>query len=69
LSVTDTGRGIPPDHLERVFEPFFSTKVEGQGTGLGLSIVRNILVNHGAEVSVRSEVGRGTTFFVELDAS
>lgn len=69
LSVTDTGRGIPPDHLERVFEPFYSTKVEGQGTGLGLSIVRNILVNHGAEVSVQSEVGRGTTFFVELDAS
>jgi PAS domain S-box-containing protein len=62
LRVTDSGKGIPPDNLGRIFEPFFSTKGEGKGTGLGLSIVKNIVEQHGAEISVHSEVGTGTTF-------
>jgi len=61
---SDTGRGIPEENLERVFEPFFTTKDQGEGTGLGLSIVRNILVNHDGEISVASEVDKGTTFTV-----
>lgn len=65
---SDTGRGIPEENLERVFEPFFSTKDQGEGTGLGLSIVRNILVNHDGEISVASEIDRGTTFTVVLYA-
>lgn len=69
LCVIDTGLGIPSSDLAKVFDPFFTTKAEGQGTGLGLSIVRNILVNHGAEVHVESTVGQGTTFWVEMDVS
>ena len=64
--VTDSGRGIPEDYLERVFEPFFSTKGEGKGTGLGLSIVKNIIEQHGGSISVSSEVGAGTAFEVVL---
>jgi len=64
----DTGCGIPAANLDRVFEPFFSTKDQGEGTGLGLSIVRNILDNHDGEISVKSEVNRGTTFTVVLYA-
>jgi two-component system, NtrC family, sensor kinase len=66
LRVEDTGRGIPEANLKRVFEPFFSTKGEGQGTGLGLSIVRNIVQQHGGEIRVTSEVGRGTAFDILL---
>jgi signal transduction histidine kinase len=68
LVFSDTGCGIAKENLARVFEPFFSTKDQGEGTGLGLSIVRNILDNHDAEISVESEVGRGTTFTVVLYA-
>jgi two-component system, NtrC family, sensor kinase len=66
LRVEDTGRGIPEANLKRVFEPFFTTKGEGQGTGLGLSIVRNIVQQHGGEIRVTSEVGRGTAFDILL---
>jgi two-component system NtrC family sensor kinase len=66
LRVSDTGKGIPEANLKRIFEPFFSTKGEGQGTGLGLSIVRNIVEQHRGEIRVRSEVGRGTTFEIVL---
>jgi len=68
IAFADTGCGIPGANLERVFEPFFTTKDQGEGTGLGLSIVRNILDNHDGEISVASEVGRGTTFTVVLYA-
>jgi two-component system, NtrC family, sensor kinase len=64
----DTGCGIAPENLGRVFEPFFTTKDHGEGTGLGLSIVRNILDNHDGEISVASEIGRGTTFTILLYA-
>jgi signal transduction histidine kinase len=64
ITVSDSGHGIPKDQLDRIFEPFFSTKPEGRGTGLGLSIVRNILHNHNAQVDVDSNVGKGTTFTI-----
>jgi PAS domain S-box-containing protein len=66
VEVTDNGAGIAPEHLERVFEPFFSTKGEGKGTGLGLSIVRNIITQHRGELAVSSRLGAGTTFTVTL---
>jgi PAS domain S-box-containing protein len=66
LRVADNGRGIPAEHLKQVFEPFFTTKSEGEGTGLGLSIVRNIIEQHRGEISVQSEVGRGTSFEISL---
>jgi signal transduction histidine kinase/CheY-like chemotaxis protein len=64
LAITDTGKGIPPAVLERVFEPFFSTKPVGQGTGLGLSQVYGFVKQTGGHVQIQSEPGHGTT--VEL---
>lgn len=69
LSLEDNGPGIPPSDRMRVFEPFFSTKPEGQGTGLGLSIVRNILTNHDGRVRVEEGEQGGSRFIVELFAS
>lgn len=60
LEIIDEGCGIPPENLHRVFDPFFTTKKRGQGTGLGLTIVSQIVRNHGAEIELKSEVGRGT---------
>ncbi|MFW6051444.1 MAG: ATP-binding protein [Myxococcota bacterium] len=69
VRVSDNGRGIPEDQVDKIFEPFFSTKGEGKGTGLGLSIVRNIVEQHGGTIEVRSVVGEGTTFAVRLPSS
>jgi PAS domain S-box-containing protein len=66
--VTDTGTGIPPDILERIFEPFFSTKGPDQGTGLGLSTVIGIVKSHGGFVQIHSTPGQGSTFAVYLPA-
>jgi two-component system NtrC family sensor kinase len=65
VEVTDTGHGIPPEHLDRIFEPFFSTKGE-KGTGLGLSVSHGVIERHGGEIAVHSEMGKGTTFTVWL---
>lgn len=67
--VQDTGTGIAPEMLERIWEPFFTTKGTGKGTGLGLSTVRGIVESHGGFSSVHSVVGRGTTFRVYLQAT
>ncbi len=66
LTVRDTGCGIPPEHLERIFEPYFTTKAKGEGTGLGLSVVDGIVRSHGGAVRVTSKVGKGSAFHVFL---
>ena len=68
IHVTDTGVGIPPDHLSKVFDTFFTTKEPDKGTGLGLSTVRAIVEKHGGTATVRSELNRGTTFTITLPA-
>lgn len=65
ITVMDTGKGIPPEFLPHIFDPFFSTKGEG-GTGLGLSVSYGIIKNHRGEIRVESKVGVGTTFTIEL---
>jgi len=64
--VQDTGNGIPQESIDKIFEPFFSTKEVGQGTGLGLSICYGIIEAHGGRIEVESKVNEGTTFRVLL---
>jgi PAS domain S-box-containing protein len=68
VEVTDTGCGIPPEILPKIFDPFFSTKAVGRGTGLGLATVLTIARSHGGFVQVQSRLGQGTTFKVFLPA-
>jgi PAS domain S-box-containing protein len=65
-TVTDTGPGIAPDLLQQVFEPFFTTKPPESGTGLGLPVAREIVQSYGGNLTVTSELGRGTTFTFDL---
>ena len=64
MEVTDTGVGIPPEHLAHIFDPFFTTKM--QGTGLGLAIAARIINQQGGRVAVESGPDRGTTFRITL---
>lgn len=66
ISISDTGCGIAPESMSKIFEPFFTTKEVGKGTGLGLSIIYDIISRHQGEISVESELGRGTTFTIRL---
>ena len=73
LRVSDTGIGIPSRDLDRIFERFYrvdrARSRETGGTGLGLAIVRHVVENHGGEIAVESELGRGTTFRVRFPAA
>ncbi len=66
ITVRDTGTGISPEHLHHIFDPFFTTKPEGEGTGLGLSVSYGIVSRHRGQISVESQLGRGTTFTILL---
>jgi PAS domain S-box-containing protein len=66
IEFIDTGVGIPPDHLEKVQEPFFTTKEEGKGTGLGLAICRRVVHEHRGTLEIESALGRGTTVRLTL---
>lgn len=66
VRISDTGSGIAPEAMNRIFDPFFTTKPVGKGTGLGLSISYEIIKKHGGHIGVESEVGKGTTFSIEL---
>jgi signal transduction histidine kinase len=66
VSIIDNGPGMPKETLDHIFEPLFTTKTKG--TGLGLAIVHNVLRRHGADISVDSEIGKGTTFHIDIAA-
>jgi two-component system NtrC family sensor kinase len=66
VEVTDTGSGIPQEHLSQIFDPFFTTKDPGMGTGLGLAVSHGIVEEHGGRIEVTSDPGQGTTFSVYL---
>ena len=66
LSVADTGAGIEPSVLSRIFEPYFTTKDKSRGTGMGLAMVHGIIITHGGRVDVQSELGVGTTVTISL---
>jgi signal transduction histidine kinase len=67
ITISDTGAGIPPDHLDRIFQPFFTTKPNG--TGLGLAIAARIVEQHGGRIAVNTAPGEGTTFTIALPAA
>ena len=66
LEFSDTGVGIPAEHLTDIFNPFFSTKDPGQGTGLGLSVVHSVVKRYQGDIRVQSQVNRGTSFTIEF---
>lgn len=66
IVISDTGSGIAPANLSRIFDPFFTTKPVGMGTGLGLSLAHTIIEKHQGSIEVESELGKGTTFHIDL---
>ena len=66
ISVEDHGQGISPENLEKIYDPFFTTKVAKKGTGLGLSVTYGIVREHGGSIEVESELGAGTLFHLEF---
>jgi len=66
LEFSDTGVGIPAEHLKDIFNPFFTTKDPGQGTGLGLSVVHSVVRRYKGEIRVESQIGKGSTFTIEF---
>ncbi len=68
VEVSDTGMGIPEEHMAKIFDPFFTTKEVGKGTGLGLYVISMIIKNHHGTIEVESEVGKGTAFILRFPA-
>jgi two-component system NtrC family sensor kinase len=66
IGIEDTGHGISAEHLDRIFDPFYTTKEVGKGTGLGLSVSQGIVERHGGSIRVQSQVGKGSTFTIWL---
>lgn len=66
VEIQDTGHGIAPENVSKIFEPFYTTKEVGKGTGLGLAVCYGIITEHGGRLSVRSNIGAGTTFSIFL---
>jgi signal transduction histidine kinase len=66
LEIRDTGTGIEPDNIDKIFQPLFTTKQSGKGTGLGLFVVDQIVREHGGRIEVRSQPGTGTTFIIRF---
>jgi signal transduction histidine kinase len=66
ISVRDNGNGIPKNILDKIFQPFFTTKPTGQGTGLGLSLSYDIVKAHGGELKVETKEGEGTEFIIQI---
>jgi two-component system NtrC family sensor kinase len=66
IVVTDNGNGIPQSVINKIFQPFFTTKPTGQGTGLGLSLSYDIIKAHGGEIKVESKESEGSAFIIEL---
>lgn len=70
IRISDTGQGIDPENVDRIFKPFFTTKEAGKGTGQGLAIAHDVIVEkHSGEINVESEVGKGTTFTLRIPLS
>jgi signal transduction histidine kinase len=69
IEIRDTGCGIPEEKLDHIFDPFFTTKEEGEGTGMGLSIVYGVVKNHGGNIRVESQVGKGTSSVLSFPIS
>ena len=66
LEVSDTGTGIDRESLEKIFDPYYTTKAKGEGTGIGLAVVQGIVKSHGGTIAVTSEIGKGTTFCIDF---
>jgi signal transduction histidine kinase len=69
LDVQDTGRGIPPELIAHVFDPWVTTKAPGKGSGLGLSIARQVVLSHGGTIRAENRAGKGAVFSIELPAA
>ncbi len=68
ISVKDNGSGIPQKIIDKIFQPFFTTKPTGQGTGLGLSLSYDIIKVHGGKIKVETKEGEGSEFIIQLPA-
>ncbi|MEO7048430.1 MAG: ATP-binding protein, partial [Ferruginibacter sp.] len=66
ITVSDNGNGVPQNIVDKIFQPFFTTKPTGQGTGLGLSLSYDIVKAHGGEIKVETEMKKGSTFIIQL---
>ena len=66
ITVKDNGNGIPQKVIDKIFQPFFTTKPTGQGTGLGLSLSYDIIKAHGGEIKVETKEGEGSEFIIQL---